>query len=322
MSDGTGQAMAEVVGHGIHVVDTGFLRPRFDAAYLLVERGRAAFIDTGTNHSVPRLLSALAAAGVAPDAVDFVILTHVHLDHAGGAGLLMQSLPRARLLAHPRGARHIVDPGRLVDGATAVYGAEEIERSYGTLVPVPEERVEATRDGQTIELASRPLQLIDTPGHALHHLSIWDAASRTCFTGDTFGLSYREFDTAAGAWTTPTSAPVQFQPEALRASVQRIAALQPACVGVTHYGLATDVPRLAALFLSQLDEMVALAEQVEPGPERQATLLAGLQAMVLRRLREHGATLPDERILDLLRFDLELNAQGLVLWRDRAVRQP
>src|SRR5215218_5021455 len=161
--------------HGIHVVDTGFHLPRYDAAYLIVENGHAAFVDTGTNHAVPRLLAALAAAGRAPEAVDFVIPTHVHLDHAGGVGLLMQQLPRARLVVHPRGARHLAAPAHLIRSATTVYGAEEIERSYGMLVPVDRDRMVTTRDGMTIELAGRPLQFLHTPGHALHHHCIWDA---------------------------------------------------------------------------------------------------------------------------------------------------
>src|SRR5438128_1084929 len=106
---------------GIHVIDTGFHRPRFDASYLVTEQGRGAFIDTGTNHSVPRLLASLDAVGLAPDAVEFVIATHVHLDHAGGVGLLMRSLPRAKLVVHPRGARHLIDPTQLMAGALAVY---------------------------------------------------------------------------------------------------------------------------------------------------------------------------------------------------------
>jgi Uncharacterized flavoproteins len=133
----TGPAFVDAIGHGIHVIDTGFHRPLFDAAYLIVERGRAAFVDTGTNFAVPRLLAALAAAGVDATPVDYVIPTHVHLDHAGGAGLLMQQLPKARLVVHPRGARHLVEPAHLIRSASGVYGAAEVERSYGTLVPVP-----------------------------------------------------------------------------------------------------------------------------------------------------------------------------------------
>ena len=184
----------ESLPHGIHAIDTGFHRPRFDAAYLMVEAGRAAFIDTGTNHAVPRLLAALAATGLAPEAVDWLIVTHVHLDHAGGAGLLLRSLPNARFVVHPRGARHMIDPSALYEGARAVYGDEEMARSYGKLFAVPAERVVSPVDGETLALAGRPLHFIDTPGHARHHHCIWDERSRGMFTGDTFGLSYREFD--------------------------------------------------------------------------------------------------------------------------------
>ena len=145
------------IAHGIHVIDTGFHRPVFDASYLLVEEGHAAFVDTGTNESVPRLLAALDAAGLAPRAVDWVIATHVHLDHAGGVGQLMRMLPNARLVVHPHGAQHMIDPTRLMNGARAVYGDEEVARSYGDVVGVPADRVLSTHDGMTIELAGRPL---------------------------------------------------------------------------------------------------------------------------------------------------------------------
>jgi len=317
MSDIAVAELVDRLDHGIHVVDTGFHRPRYDAAYLIVENGRAAFVDTGTNHAVPRLLAALDAAGLAREAVDMVIPTHVHLDHAGGAGLLMQQLPRARLVVHPRGAPHMVDPSRLVAGATAVYGAEEIERSYGTLVGVAADRVVTTSDGMTLELAGRPLLFLDTPGHAMHHHCIWDERSRSFFTGDTFGLSHREHDTERGAWIMPTTPPVQFQPEALRRSIERLLTFSPQRMLLTHYGPVEDVPRLAALFLAQLDEMVAAARPLAGSPDRHAALKGALEAIHLRRLREHGVALPEARIRDLLGLDFELNAQGIGMWLDR-----
>ncbi len=137
-------AFAEALSHGIYCIDTGFHRPRFDAAYLIVEDGHAAFVDTGTNFGVPRLLDTLAALGLAPADVDAVIPTHVHLDHAGGVGLLMQALPHATCWVHERGLRHLVDPSALYQGALAVYGQAEMERSYGQLVPVDASRVRAT----------------------------------------------------------------------------------------------------------------------------------------------------------------------------------
>jgi glyoxylase-like metal-dependent hydrolase (beta-lactamase superfamily II) len=315
------QDFIDDLGQGVYAIDTGFQRPRFDAAYLIVERGRAAFIDTGTNHAVPRLLAALDRLGLTPASVDWVIPTHVHLDHAGGVGLLMQALPAARLLVHPRGLRHMVDPSVLWDGALAVYGEEEMQRSYGRLQPVPAERADASSDGLQIELAGRPLLLIDTPGHARHHHCIWDAASRGWFTGDTFGLSYREFDTARGPWIVPTSTPVQFDPPALKASIARLMDRDPQHMYLTHYGKVGDVQRLAALLLDQIDETVALALPLRHAGdpvERHERLKAGLAAMYLERLRAHGCMLAPERQLQLLAMDIELNAQGLAVWLDRA----
>jgi glyoxylase-like metal-dependent hydrolase (beta-lactamase superfamily II) len=305
--------------HGIHVIDTGFHRPLFDAAYLIVENGRAAFVDTGTNFAVPRLLAALDDLGLAPDAVDFVIPTHVHLDHAGGAGLLMQALPAATLLVHPRGARHMVDPQALYQGALAVYGQAAMDREYGQLVPVPAARVRSPEDGETIHLAGRPLLFIDTPGHARHHHCIWDARSAGWFTGDTFGLSYRETDSAAGAWVLPTSSPVQFDPAQLRQSIARLMAQQPQLVYLTHFGAVGDVARLAPLLLAQVDAMVALAEGLRNAPDRHAALKTGLQAQALQQLQQHGVADADAALASLA-LDIELNAQGLGVWLDRDAR--
>jgi glyoxylase-like metal-dependent hydrolase (beta-lactamase superfamily II) len=311
------------LGDGLFQIDTGFHRPHFDAAYLLVHEGRAAFIDAGTNHAVPRLLSALDALGLARDAVDHVIPTHVHLDHAGGIGLLMRELPAATLWVHPRGLRHLVDPGALYQGALAVYGQEEMDRSYGQLLPVPAERARATADGMRISLAGRELEVADTPGHAKHHHCLWDAASGGWFTGDTFGLSYREFDSAQGPFVIPTTTPVQFEPEALHASVQRLLAKQPRWMYLTHYGRvgggAGDVSRLAARLLAQTDAMVALARSVPAGPQRHAQLCDGLWTLYRDGLRAHGVT-PDADTDALLALDVELNAQGLAVWLDRGSR--
>jgi glyoxylase-like metal-dependent hydrolase (beta-lactamase superfamily II) len=306
----------QALPHGIHVIDTGFHRPLFDAAYLIVEDGRAAFVDTGTNFAVPRLLAALDDLGLAPAAVDFVIPTHVHLDHAGGTGLLMQALPAATLLVHPRGARHMVDPQALYQGALAVYGQAVMDREYGQLVPVPAARVRSPDDGETIHLAGRPLLFIDTPGHARHHHCIWDARSAGWFTGDTFGLSYRETDSAAGAWVLPTSSPVQFDPAQLRHSIARLMAQQPQQMYLTHFGAVHDVERLAPLLLTQVDAMVTLAEGLRNAPDRHAALKTGLQAQARQQLQRHGVADADAALASLA-LDIELNAQGLGVWLDR-----
>lgn len=308
------------LAHGIHVIDTGFHRPMFDASYLIVEGDRAAFVDTGTNDSVPRLLAALEAAGVARAAVDHVIATHVHLDHAGGVGLLMRALPNARLLVHPQGAPHLIEPSRLMAGARAVYGDAEVARTYGEVLAVPAERVLRTTDDMTLELNGRPLKFLDTPGHARHHHCIWDARSRGFFTGDTFGLSYRELDTPRGVWSMPTTTPVQFEPEALRQSIGRMLAYEPEFMYLTHYGPVTDVPRLAELLLSQLDAMVSLALTLPDDTDRHAALMEGFLAIHLQSLRSHGSELADAHVRELLALDVELNAQGTAVWLNRRKR--
>lgn len=309
----------QALPHGIHVIDTGFYRPLFDASFLIVENGRAAFIDTGTNFAVPRLLAALDDLGLPRDAVDYVIPTHVHLDHAGGAGLLMQSLPRATLLVQARGARHMTDPSALYQGALAVYGQAEMDREYGTLVPVPAERVQTTADGLTLQLAGRPLHFIDTPGHARHHHCIWDERSEGWFTGDTFGLSYREFDTAAGPWVLPTSTPVQFEPGPLRESIKRLLARAPKCMYLTHYGQVGDVVRLGRLLIEQIDDMVALGERLRDAPQRHAALKSGLESLLRAQLQRHGVAEVEAGLAGLA-LDIELNAQGLASWLDRDQR--
>jgi glyoxylase-like metal-dependent hydrolase (beta-lactamase superfamily II) len=302
---------------GVYAIDTGFHRDRFDAAYLLVESGRAAFVDTGTQRAVPRLLAALAALGLGVDAVDWIVPTHVHLDHAGGVGGLLSHLPCAQVRVHERGARHLVDPSRLWAGATEVYGAAEMERSYGHIVPVPAQRLDVTHDGQVIELAGRPLRFADTPGHARHHHCVWDEATRGWFTGDTFGISYREFDGPQGAWIFPTCTPVQFEPELLQDSIRRLLAADPACIYLTHFGRVDDVPRLGTLLLCLLQQTVELGRALRNAPDRHAALKAGQLALFAASLAEHGCTMPRDGIESLLELDFELNAQGLAIWLDR-----
>ena len=313
-------AWLQDLGGGVYAVDTGFNRDHFDAAYLLVRGDRGAFIDTGTQFALPRLLGALDTLGLTREQVDYVIPTHVHLDHAGGVGALMRELPRAQVLVHPRGQRHMIDPSALYEGALAVYGAEQMARDYGQLLPVPAGRVQASSDGMTLDLGGSTLRLIDTPGHAKHHHCIWDETTRGWFTGDTFGLSYREFDTAHGAWAVPTSTPVQFEPDALRQSLQRLLAVQPQCMYLTHYGRVTDVARLGQQQLQMLDQVVALGQAERHAADRHPRLKDGLLALYLASLQQHGCTMGAERVAQLLAVDLELSAQGMAAWLDRDSR--
>ena len=213
-------------GHGICAVDSVYDRRLQTAIHLLVEGGRAAVIDTGTSHAVPHVIAALEARGVAPAQVDYVILTHVHLDHAGAAGQLMARFPNARLTVHPRGARHVVDPSRLLAATVAIYGAAQTRRIYGEILPVARERVIETPEGATLRLAGRELLFLDAPGHARHHVVVRDGESGHVFAGDTFGLSYRELDQDGRQFSFPTTSPSQFDPPALHRSIDRMLSLE------------------------------------------------------------------------------------------------
>jgi Zn-dependent hydrolases, including glyoxylases len=310
-------SLFQPLDHGITVIDTGFMRPRFDACFLVVENGRAAFIETGVNSGVPRLLAALEAHGLGRDAVDYVIPTHVHLDHAGGSGLLMQELPSAKLVVHPRGARHLIDPSVLVEGARAVYGAEVVARDYGDLVPVPAERVMTTTDGMVLELGGRPLRFADTPGHARHHNCIWDEVSRGWFTGDTFGIVYPDLHTPRGPYIVPATAPVHFDPTALHETVARLLAQRPEVMYLTHYGAVHDAETLAVQFLAQVDAMADAARALADAPDRHDALKRAFGDIYIAELLRSGSTQSENWLRELLAIDIELNAQGLGTWLDR-----
>ena len=302
---------------GISAIDTGFFRPRFDASHLIVERGRAAFVDVGTNHSVPLLLAALKEKNVPAESVDYVILTHVHLDHAGGAGALIRHLPNARLVVHPRGARTCWIPANSSPVRRRCMAPKKSSAAYGELLPVDAARVDIANDGYVIDLAGRELVCLDTPGHARHHMSIYDARSRAFFPGDTFGLSYREFDTDKGAFILPTTTPVQFEPEALHASIERMLGYAPEQMFLTHYSRVTDVSRLARDLHEQIDAMVAIARKHADDPQRHERIMADLADLYTSRAHAHGCALSAAQVHELLAMDIELNAQGLEVWLDR-----
>jgi glyoxylase-like metal-dependent hydrolase (beta-lactamase superfamily II) len=303
--------------HDIYAFDSGCFRPMCAAVHLIVEKGRVAFVETANNASLPRALEALQQLGLGPEAVDWVVVTHVHLDHAGGAGSYLQAFPNAKLVVHPRGARHMADPSKLWAGTVAVYGEEVARNMYGELLPIPVERIVEGSDKKVIDLAGRELICLDTPGHARHHLCLLDTRSGCLFTGDVFGLSYRELDVDGRPSIIPTTTPVQFEPEEMRRSIDLILSYQPSALYLTHFSEVREVARLGADLHRLLDGYLAIAERVkDAGEARYQLLLDGLYALMDEESQRQGWRLPRQEIRELLRLDLELNAQGLVVWLD------
>jgi glyoxylase-like metal-dependent hydrolase (beta-lactamase superfamily II) len=299
---------------GITAVDTEYVRPQMDAAHVVVTDGAAAIIDTGPNSAVPLILAALAQLQVSPDSVHWLFLTHVHLDHAGGAGALMRALPNAVCVVHPRGAPHMIDPAKLISGTRAVYGDELYSRLYGEILAVDASRLFIAQDGQRFALRDREFECVHTPGHALHHQAIVDRETDCIFTGDTFGLSYREFDTARGAWIMPTTTPTQFAPEQLKDSISRLMRFRPRKLYLTHYSEVNDCPRLANDMHDAIDAFVAIARD---GDADQARIRDRLRTLAHDSLRAHGCRMDAAGIDAILGKDFELNAAGLVAWLRR-----
>jgi glyoxylase-like metal-dependent hydrolase (beta-lactamase superfamily II) len=311
----------QTLNDGIVCIDTEQHRPQMAACYLIGDDGHYAFVEAGTSLSVPCLLQTLEALGIERGAVDYVMPTHVHLDHAGGAGVLLRELPNARLVIHPRGARHMIDPSQLIAGATAVYGPEAMRATYGEILPVPESRVvvagvASDRDFELM-LGARRLQFIDAPGHARHHYAIWDETSRGWFTGDVFGLVYREFDTADGNYLIPTTSPVQFDPGAWNATLDRLLERSPAHVYLTHYGRVDAVRALAKDLREGLVAYQRIARANAGAPDCHARLRSALMDHHLGQLRERRHPMAEARARELLDMDVEINAQGLEVWLDR-----
>lgn len=310
-------AQTTALNDGIVAIDTEYARPLQDASHLIVEGGRAAFVDTGVNSSVPLLIDALAQQNLDVADVDYVFLTHVHLDHAGGAGLLMQQLPNAVCVIHRYGAPHMIDPAKLVAGTEAVYGEDRTQEIYGTIQPIDEQRVVIPEDEDWFSLNGRQMQTISTEGHARHHHVINDPHSRGVFSGDSFGVSYRELDTEKGEIVFPTTTPVQFDPDEAHKAVDRIMACEPEQVYLTHYSRVRDLDRLAADMHEGIDAYVAMALEHVNDENRLESLRASIFEYYVKRLEAHGYTSDRETMYSILDIDVDLNAQGLEVWLNR-----
>ncbi len=306
---------------GIVAIDTEFMRPIQDASHLIIEGGRAAFVDTGANDSVPLLIDALRQQDLDVADVDFVFLTHVHLDHAGGAGKLMQALPNALCVIHPRGVRHMVDPAKLIAGTEAVYGVEQTHELYGVIQPIDESRVVVPNDEQWIELNGRKMQVLFTEGHARHHYCLRDPASRGVFTGDSFGVSYRELDTVAGEFIFPTSTPASFDPAEAHKSVDRIMGCNPERLYLTHYSRVTDLERLATDMHAGIDAYVEMALEEQDNDDPLPAIQSAMYDYLSTRLIAHGYKGDDSAMRSVLEIDVVLNAQGLMSWLQRQKKQ-
>ena len=306
------------LGHGISLIDAEYLYPGVVAVYLLQQDDQLAIIETGTANSAANILTVIESQGFSPDNVAYIIPTHVHLDHAGGAGELMQHCSNAQLVIHPYGARHMIDPSKLIAGTIAVYGEEKFKQLYGELKPIDAERVIEAPDNFELFLGERRLLFLDTPGHARHHFCVYDEGSQGIFTGDTFGLSYHKLTTEAGPFIFPTTTPVQFDPPALLQSIDRLMDLNPKQMYLTHFGNIEPTDAVVKQLKKRIHDFteIALAEKHNDS-DRLQKIEQGLKDYLLAELTAMQCHQPLDFLEQFLRNDVSLNAQGLDIWLEK-----
>lgn len=306
------------LGHGITLIDAEYARTGIAAIYLLEEDGEVAIIETGTTHSVPYVKEALMEKGLSFENVRYIIPTHVHLDHAGGAGELMHQCPNAQLVVHPFGARHLIDPSKLEAGTIAVYGKKKFKELYGKIRPIEKSRVIEAPGFFKLKLNGRKLKFFDTPGHARHHFCIYDKKSNGIFTGDTFGISYPQLTTAKGPFIFAATTPVQFDPGAMLQSIECLTSLNPEKMYLTHYGSVAPTQEIVKQLQQSIRKFSNIALDLQTVTENRVELIQEkLKTYLLATLEEMSC----EQSLEIqeltVGFDCYLNAQGLDVWLGR-----
>ena len=305
------EARLEPIADGLYRFDTGYVRPRHTASFVVVEGDRAAVIDCSVAAAVAPLVRAIESLGLGRDAVEAVITTHAHLDHTGGVGRLMDALPEARLYAHASTARHMIDPVRLEQGTRTVFGDEFFEREHEPLVAVPAERVVETPDGAIVPPGGRGLTVMHTPGHAWDHQCLWDPPTGSLIAGDAFGVGYPELDGPDGPFFVPETPPTQFDPDAMHASIDRIVERAPNRVLPSHFQVVEDPAAVANTLHAMVDESIARCLNAGSVEALEDSILDLYEQALERRGRADDA--PAMR--RLYTMDANLVAQGLWLWR-------
>lgn len=304
------------IADGISVIDSGYFSKDFAAIYILRQGNEVAIIETGSKYSATNVQKALEMDGLSFSDVAYIIPTHVHLDHAGGAGELMNRCENAQLIVHPRGARHMIDPSKLIAGAMAVYGEANYKKLYGEIMPIDSSRVIEADDNFILDFEGRELKFIDTPGHARHHFCIWDEMTGSMFTGDTFGVSYREFDKGNEVYIFPSTSPIQFDPEALIKSIEKLITYRPKRVCLTHFSAIDPTNKVVDQLIDGIHFVSSLAKEYASHREAEEIIQDEMMSYFLKGVKKIGND-DLEFCRDRLKLDVEINTQGLIYWQQK-----
>lgn len=279
------------------------------AGYIMKDRD-VALIETGTNAAVPLYLEALKKLDIEKDQVRYVIVTHVHLDHAGGAGQLLTELPAATLVLHPSGAKHLVDPEKLIASARGVYG-EQYDALFGTIIPVPAQRVTPFQEGMTLSLGKRTLALYYSPGHAFHHLVIHSPVDAGVFSGDAAGLFLHIFREFGLEYLILTTTPTQFEPKLMKETLSLIESLQPQSIFYTHFGPSNQPKTLIKRACDLVDLYLEMGREASEKENALEYLTWKMRDFHYNELTSAGV--PGEHpFRKRLEMDFGLNAAGIL----------
>ncbi|HOV80408.1 MAG TPA: MBL fold metallo-hydrolase [Bacillota bacterium] len=299
------------LGNGIYQIDLFDQEPERTSCYLIAA-GEIALIETGASPGAGCLMEALKHLGIPAERVGHIIVTHIHLDHAGGAGVAAGLLPNAKVHVHPRGARHLIDPSRLIAGAKNIYG-NRFNQLFGEIVPVPPERVRTPEDGESLDLGGgRVLTFYHAAGHARHHFVVHDPASRGVFSGDALGIRFCALSRLVGYdFTMPSTPPPEFDPVAAADTYDRIGALDIENIYFTHFGKAGG----ASAVIKRNRELVGSFESAGRRVLEQGGGAKEIEEVLWRMVMEElgGSGLADREhpAVKFLALDVELNAAGI-----------
>jgi glyoxylase-like metal-dependent hydrolase (beta-lactamase superfamily II) len=302
------------IASGVSVIDSGYFSKDFAAIYIIQQNNKVAIIETGTTYSVSNVQIALEKIHLSFVDVAYIIPTHVHLDHAGGAGELMKQCQNASLIVHPRGARHMIDPTKLIAGAMAVYGKQKFKKLYGEIIPIEASRVIEAVDNFILDFDGRELKFIDTPGHAKHHFCIWDKQTESMFTGDTFGISYRDLDHKDEIYIFPSTSPVQFDPEELIKSIHKIMEYNPQRVCLTHFAAIRPTHKVVEQLIDGIHFVSNLAKKYATEDDAKLLIHNDMMSYFLKGFKKIGVKDLDF-CRERLELDVKINTLGLIYWQ-------
>lgn len=307
--------MATAITDSITTIDGHYNYAGRAAAFLIQDGDEAAFVDTVTRFSTPHLMQALQDKGLKPEQVRYIIVTHVHLDHSGGAAELAKHCPNATVIAHPRATRHIIDPSRLVQSAKPVYGEEQFEKLYGEIEPIDEKRVRGMDDLETLPLGSRTLTFLDAPGHARHHFAIEDSGTNSIFTGDAFGIFYPQLQHGKRPYINYVCAPPQFDPDAAKATIERIRDRGVDRAYLTHFGCCDHVKEGAEQLIEAVDSFDSLVNAAAETTLQDQELLdfcsQGALELMKNELKSCGLDPEDATVMKWATSEHMVSSQGL-----------